>query len=59
MNRARHLTAAETGSDLETFCGGYAEHGVGEFCLQLVETGLAETSGCVLNYAGDCPPMLS
>ncbi|RBQ72295.1 hypothetical protein VDGD_21454 [Verticillium dahliae] len=53
VRRARDLAAGKARSDLEALGGWDAEHGVGEQGLELVEAGLAEAGGRVLDDAGD------
>ncbi|CRK12996.1 hypothetical protein BN1708_010697, partial [Verticillium longisporum] len=53
VRRARDLAAGKARSDLEALGGRDAEHGVGEQGLELVEAGLTEAGGRVLDDAGD------
>jgi hypothetical protein len=53
VDGAGDLAAAEAGADLEALGGGDAEHGVREHGFHLVEGGLAEAAGHVLDDAGD------
>lgn len=52
VDGAGHLAAAEAGADLEALGGGDGEHGVGQQGLHLVEAGLAQPRGRVLDDAG-------
>ena len=53
MLAARDLRAAEARADFEALGGGNREHGVGEFGLELVKHGLAESCRDAPDDTGD------